>query len=193
MEGSSSCRVACGAADPESGAGQARSKPASPSRDAHEGVKGVILSSSAILDLSQSGLHHLEEIFKVLNLRQLHLQQNALCTIPEHSFQWLRNLTWLDLRSNRITALPSGIGCHSAFREENLEEKLKQHIQQLQERRSGFRGSAPLEEIGRPTQDLEIDTVKNKTDKDLEEIVAKDVSDKALLSKICKELLKSQQ
>lgn len=51
---------------PESGAGQARSKPASPSREAHEGVKGVILSSS-ILDLSQSGLHHLGEIFKVLN------------------------------------------------------------------------------------------------------------------------------
>lgn len=52
---------------PESGAGQAGSKPASPSREAHEGVKGVILSSS-VLDLSHSGLHHLGAIFKVLNL-----------------------------------------------------------------------------------------------------------------------------
>ena len=37
------------------------------------------------------------------------------------------------------------------------------------------------------------DTVKNKTATDWEEIFAKDISDKALLSKICKELLKTQQ
>uniref|UniRef100_A0A8C6FZL9 Leucine rich repeat containing 27 n=1 Tax=Moschus moschiferus TaxID=68415 RepID=A0A8C6FZL9_MOSMO len=108
MEGSGSLSVPCGAGDPESSAGQAGSKPASASRDVHQGV----IFSSAILDLSQSGLHHFEEIFKVPNLRQLHLQRNALCTIPKDFFQLLPNLSWLDLRFNRITALPSGIGCH---------------------------------------------------------------------------------
>ncbi|XP_055280354.1 LOW QUALITY PROTEIN: leucine-rich repeat-containing protein 27 [Moschus berezovskii] len=107
MEGSGSLSVPCGAGDPESSAGQAGSKPASASRDVHQGV-----IFSAILDLSQSGLHHFEEIFKVPNLRQLHLQRNALCTIPKDFFQLLPNLSWLDLRFNRITALPSGIGCH---------------------------------------------------------------------------------
>uniref|UniRef100_A0A8B9XKD9 Leucine rich repeat containing 27 n=1 Tax=Bos mutus grunniens TaxID=30521 RepID=A0A8B9XKD9_BOSMU len=106
MEGSGSLSVPCGAGDRES---QAGSKPASASRDVHQ---GVIFSSSAILDLSQSGLHHFGEIFKVPNLKQLHLQRNALCTIPKDFFQLLPNLSWLDLRFNRITALPSGIGCH---------------------------------------------------------------------------------
>lgn len=66
MEGSGSLSVPCGAGDLESPAGQAGSKPASASRDVHQ---GVIFSSSAILDLSQSGLHHLGEIFTVPNLR----------------------------------------------------------------------------------------------------------------------------
>uniref|UniRef100_A0A2K6GAQ4 Leucine rich repeat containing 27 n=1 Tax=Propithecus coquereli TaxID=379532 RepID=A0A2K6GAQ4_PROCO len=43
---------------------------------------------------------------------QLHLQRNALCLIPQDFFQLLPNLTWLDLRHNRIKALPSGIGSH---------------------------------------------------------------------------------
>uniref|UniRef100_A0A2I3FV77 Leucine rich repeat containing 27 n=1 Tax=Nomascus leucogenys TaxID=61853 RepID=A0A2I3FV77_NOMLE len=43
---------------------------------------------------------------------QLHLQRNALCVIPQDFFQLLPNLTWLDLRYNRIKALPSGIGNH---------------------------------------------------------------------------------
>ncbi|XP_077933067.1 leucine-rich repeat-containing protein 27 isoform X2 [Halichoerus grypus] len=112
MEGSRSCEVPPGMADPESDAGQVRSTPASPSKEVHKGVKGVILSSSSILDLSQSGLHHLGEIFKIPNLKQLHLQRNALCEIPKDFFQLLPNLTWLDLRYNRIRALPSGIGSH---------------------------------------------------------------------------------
>uniref|UniRef100_A0A8P0NDC9 Leucine rich repeat containing 27 n=1 Tax=Canis lupus familiaris TaxID=9615 RepID=A0A8P0NDC9_CANLF len=100
------------AADPDSGAGHVRSAPASPSKEVHEGVKGPIFSSSSILDLSQSGLHHLGEIFKIPNLKQLHLQRNALCEIPKDFFQLLPKLTWLDLRHNRIKALPSGIGSH---------------------------------------------------------------------------------
>ena len=63
MEGSGSLSVPCGAGDRES---QAGSKPASASRDVHQ---GVIFSSSASLDLSQSGLHHFGEIFKVPNLK----------------------------------------------------------------------------------------------------------------------------
>uniref|UniRef100_A0A8C3WVA9 Leucine rich repeat containing 27 n=1 Tax=Catagonus wagneri TaxID=51154 RepID=A0A8C3WVA9_9CETA len=109
MEGSSAFKSPCGAATPEGSADQARSKPAPPSADAH---KGLVFSASPILDLSQSGLHHLGEIFKAPTLKQLHLQRNALCTIPEDLFQLLPNLTWLDLRHNRIAALPSGIGCH---------------------------------------------------------------------------------
>lgn len=69
MEGSSSCKVPPGAADPDSRAAQAGSMPAAPSREVHKAVKGVIFSSSSILDLSQSGLHHLGEIFKIPNLK----------------------------------------------------------------------------------------------------------------------------
>ncbi|KAL6033415.1 hypothetical protein STEG23_026249, partial [Scotinomys teguina] len=45
-------------------------------------------------------------------LQQLHLQRNSLSGIPKDFFQWLPNLTWLDLRYNKIRALPPGIGSH---------------------------------------------------------------------------------
>ncbi|KAF5922285.1 hypothetical protein HPG69_006887 [Diceros bicornis minor] len=45
----------------------------------------------------------------------------------------------------------------SAFHEGNLEEQLKQHIQRMHEQRKTFRGVAPLEEIRKATQDLEIE------------------------------------
>nr|KAF6425285.1 leucine rich repeat containing 27 [Molossus molossus] len=106
MEGTGS-----GAADVESRA-QAGSPPASPSSDIHQGVREVVFSSSPVLDLSQRGLHHLGDILKIPTLKQLHLQRNALCTIPRDFFQLLPNLTWLDLRHNRIQALPPGIGSH---------------------------------------------------------------------------------
>ncbi|XP_066094985.1 leucine-rich repeat-containing protein 27 [Saccopteryx bilineata] len=113
MEGTSpgAADPASGAADPESesGAAQAGSLPASSPRNIPESVREVILSSSPILDLSQSGLHHLEDILKIPTLQQLHLQRNALCTIPEDFFRLLPNLTWLDLRHNRVQELPPGI------------------------------------------------------------------------------------
>nr|BAG58734.1 unnamed protein product [Homo sapiens] len=113
MEGSSSYEVpSVAAADLEEGAGQTRSLPATPSKDVHKGVGGIIFSSSPILDLSESGLCRLEEVFRIPSLQQLHLQRNALCVIPQDFFQLLPNLTWLDLRYNRIKALPSGIGAH---------------------------------------------------------------------------------
>ncbi|GAB5578896.1 leucine-rich repeat-containing protein 27 isoform X9 [Prionailurus iriomotensis] len=110
MDGSGPSELPPGAADPERGAGQVSSVPASPSGEAHQEVKGVVLSS--VLDLSQRGLHHLEEIFKIPNIKQLHLQRNALCEIPADFFQSLPNLAWLDFRYNSIRALPSGIGSH---------------------------------------------------------------------------------
>ncbi|XP_006536329.1 leucine-rich repeat-containing protein 27 isoform X2 [Mus musculus] len=74
--------------------------------------EGVIFSSSPVLDLSQRGLRHLGKFFKIPNLQQLHLQRNLLREIPEDFFQLLPNLTWLDLRYNKIKVLPSGIGSH---------------------------------------------------------------------------------
>uniref|UniRef100_A0A667HCS8 Leucine rich repeat containing 27 n=1 Tax=Lynx canadensis TaxID=61383 RepID=A0A667HCS8_LYNCA len=110
MGGSGPSELPPGVADPERGAGQVSSVPASPSGEVHQEVKEVVLSS--VLDLSQRGLHHLEEIFKIPNIKQLHLQRNALCEIPADFFQSLPNLAWLDFRYNSIRALPSGIGSH---------------------------------------------------------------------------------
>ncbi|XP_077619027.1 leucine-rich repeat-containing protein 27 isoform X2 [Crocuta crocuta] len=112
MDGSGSHKLRPAAADPERGSSPVSSMPAAPSGEAPQGAQGLILSSSSILDLSQSGLHQLGEIFRIPNLKQLHLQRNALCEIPTDFFQLLPNLTWLDLRCNRIRALPSGIGAH---------------------------------------------------------------------------------
>ncbi|XP_028005450.2 leucine-rich repeat-containing protein 27 isoform X2 [Eptesicus fuscus] len=101
-----------GTADPESDAAQAGNPPAAPSKDIPKSVPGAMFSSSPVLDLSQSGLQHLGDVLKIPTLKQLHLQRNELCTIPRDFFQLLPNLTWLDLRHNRIQALPSGIGSH---------------------------------------------------------------------------------
>lgn len=57
-----------GAAGPESPAAPARGPPAPQSREGHEGAQGVIFSSSSVLDLSQSDLHHLGAIFKIPSL-----------------------------------------------------------------------------------------------------------------------------
>ncbi|XP_023564733.1 leucine-rich repeat-containing protein 27 isoform X2 [Octodon degus] len=113
MEASCDSGAPAGAAEaPKENAGQARILPASPSRDIHKNSKGTVFSSSSTLDLSQSGLRHLEKVFVIPNLQQLHLQRNTLCMIPKDFFQLLPNLTWLDLRYNKIKVLPSGIGSH---------------------------------------------------------------------------------
>ncbi|XP_039321123.1 leucine-rich repeat-containing protein 27 isoform X2 [Saimiri boliviensis] len=113
MEGSGSCGApSAAAADLGEDAGPTRGLPAAPSKDVRKGAGGIVFSSSPILDLSQSGLCHLEDVFRIPSLQQLHLERNALCVIPQDFFQLLPNLTWLDLRYNRIQALPSGIGSH---------------------------------------------------------------------------------
>ncbi|XP_073934131.1 leucine-rich repeat-containing protein 27 isoform X2 [Castor canadensis] len=108
--------------DPEAGAGQVRSLSTSPCKDVHKDTKGTSFSSLGILDLSHSGLHHFGEVFKIPNLQELHLQRNALCTIPSNFFQLLPCLTWLDLRHNRIKALPAGIGTHKHLKTLLLEK-----------------------------------------------------------------------
>ncbi|XP_057264647.1 leucine-rich repeat-containing protein 27 [Pezoporus wallicus] len=42
----------------------------------------------------------------------LHLEGNVISTLPEDLFQKLPHLVWLDLRYNKIKALPPGIGFH---------------------------------------------------------------------------------
>ncbi|XP_062071138.1 leucine-rich repeat-containing protein 27 [Lepus europaeus] len=113
MEGSPSHRAPSAAAEgPKETATPAQDLPEPLSQDVCRGLEGVLSCSSPVLDLSQSGLRHLGELFKIPSLQQLHLQRNALCAIPKDFFQLLPNLTWLDLRYNRIKALPSGIGAH---------------------------------------------------------------------------------
>ncbi|XP_007934976.2 leucine-rich repeat-containing protein 27 [Orycteropus afer afer] len=114
MEGSRTHQVPHGAAEgPEDDAGRGRPEPAPTSWDGHEDTsERVSLSSLPALDLSESGLQHLGEVLRVPMLKQLYLQRNSLCTVPKDFFQLLPNLTWLDLRFNRIKALPSGIGSH---------------------------------------------------------------------------------
>ncbi|NP_001107261.2 leucine-rich repeat-containing protein 27 isoform X3 [Rattus norvegicus] len=114
MEDTSPQAVAEKAAkDPKDAAATAKSLPDSFSRDNDQvDFEGVIYSSSPILDLSQKGLRHLGKFFKIPNLQQLHLQRNLLSEIPQDFFQLLPNLTWLDLRYNKIRVLPPGIGSH---------------------------------------------------------------------------------
>ncbi|KFO38233.1 Leucine-rich repeat-containing protein 27 [Fukomys damarensis] len=88
MEGS----CAGAADDTEKNAGQAWSLSASPSRDVHKDSKGIILSSSSTLDLSQSGLCHLEKVFRIPNL-QLVVQKGVAAILTflricaaEHDF-----------------------------------------------------------------------------------------------------------
>ncbi|XP_036295176.1 leucine-rich repeat-containing protein 27 [Pipistrellus kuhlii] len=105
-----------GTADLESNAAQAGTPPAAPSEDIPKSVPEAVFSSAPILDLSRRGLQHLGDVLKIPTLKQLHLQRNELCTIPRDFFQLLPNLTWLDLRYNRIQALPPGIGSHRCLK-----------------------------------------------------------------------------
>ncbi|XP_034994304.2 leucine-rich repeat-containing protein 27 isoform X1 [Zootoca vivipara] len=74
-------------------------------------------NSTISLDLSRKDLQHLtDDIYKLLNLRHLHLEGNGLSVVPEDFFQNVPNLVWLDLRYNKIKELPPGIGCHKQLK-----------------------------------------------------------------------------
>lgn len=53
----------------ERGGSGGASPPASPAEDVRGRIDGVLSSASPILDLSKSGLRHLEEIFKIPMLK----------------------------------------------------------------------------------------------------------------------------
>lgn len=57
-------------------------------------------------------------------------------------------------RQSKEKSLPASKGLRAV--QGALEEKLKQHIQQMHEQRKRFRGVAPLEEIRKTARDLEI-------------------------------------
>nr|XP_056706234.1 leucine-rich repeat-containing protein 27 [Euleptes europaea] len=89
----------------------------SSSRCIRDSLENLLSTSSVSLDLSRKELQHLtEDIYKLLNLQNLHLEGNALSVIPEDFFQHLPNLVWLDLRYNRIKEIPPGVGCHKQLK-----------------------------------------------------------------------------
>ncbi|KAJ6668936.1 hypothetical protein lerEdw1_007745 [Lerista edwardsae] len=80
-------------------------------------IDNLVSTSSVSLDLSRKDLQHLTaDLYKLFNLKHLHVEGNALSLIPEDFFQHLPNLVWLDLRYNKIKELPSGIGCHKQLK-----------------------------------------------------------------------------
>ncbi|XP_062491150.1 leucine-rich repeat-containing protein 27 isoform X2 [Pezoporus occidentalis] len=51
-------------------------------------------------------------MYRLPNIKYLHLEGNVISTLPEDLFQKLPHLVWLVLRYNKIKALPPGIGFH---------------------------------------------------------------------------------
>ncbi|KAM4702809.1 leucine-rich repeat-containing protein 27 [Rhinophrynus dorsalis] len=82
-----------------------------------EGLRSPVSSAptpSNTLDLSKKKLHYLSEELYTDNpdIKNMHLEGNALSSIPENFFIQLPYLVWLDLRFNQITSLPCTIGKH---------------------------------------------------------------------------------
>ncbi|XP_075613682.1 leucine-rich repeat-containing protein 27 isoform X1 [Balearica regulorum gibbericeps] len=83
------------------------------SKEIKTAVEECLLLSSSTLDVSRKNIKHLTgEIYRLPNIKYLHLEGNVISMIPEDLFQKLPHLVWLDLRYNKIKALPPGIGYH---------------------------------------------------------------------------------
>ncbi|KAM6093423.1 LOW QUALITY PROTEIN: leucine-rich repeat-containing protein 27 [Theristicus caerulescens] len=83
------------------------------SKEIRKAVEQCLLSSSGTPDVSRKNVKHLtEEIHRLPGIKYLHLEGNVVSTIPEDLFPKLPHLVWLDLRYNKIKALPPGIGYH---------------------------------------------------------------------------------
>ncbi|XP_068545450.1 leucine-rich repeat-containing protein 27 isoform X2 [Anas acuta] len=83
------------------------------SEEIRKAIEECMSSASSTLDVSRKNIKHLtEEIYKLPDVKHFHLEGNAISMIPEDLFQKLPHLVWLDLRFNKITALPPGIGYH---------------------------------------------------------------------------------
>uniref|UniRef100_A0A672U2E1 Leucine rich repeat containing 27 n=1 Tax=Strigops habroptila TaxID=2489341 RepID=A0A672U2E1_STRHB len=81
------------------------------SEEIRKAAEECLLSSSSTLDVSRKNIKHLtEEMYRLPNIKYLHLEGNVISTLPEDLFQKLPHLVWLDLRYNKIKALPPGIG-----------------------------------------------------------------------------------
>jgi len=61
------------------------------------------------LDLANVGLTRFPSAYP-LTIRQLHLKNNNLTSLPGSIFSDLVNLVWLDLRNNKLVSLPGEIG-----------------------------------------------------------------------------------
>ncbi|XP_040420095.1 leucine-rich repeat-containing protein 27 isoform X3 [Cygnus olor] len=93
---------------------QGNSSGSNSSEEIRKAVEECVSSSSSTLDVSRKNIKHLnEEICELPDIKHFHLEGNAISMIPEDLFQKLPHLVWLDLRFNKITALPPGIGYHS--------------------------------------------------------------------------------
>uniref|UniRef100_A0A8C3CYN6 Leucine-rich repeat-containing protein 27 n=1 Tax=Cairina moschata TaxID=8855 RepID=A0A8C3CYN6_CAIMO len=87
------------------------------SEEIRKAVEECMSSASSTLDVSRKNIKHLtEEIYKLPDVKHFHLEGNAISMVPEDLFQKLPHLVWLDLRFNKITALPPGIGYHRRVR-----------------------------------------------------------------------------
>ncbi|XP_033918190.1 leucine-rich repeat-containing protein 27 [Melopsittacus undulatus] len=83
------------------------------SEELRKAAEESLCSSSSTLDVSRRNIKHLtEDMYRLPNIKYLHLEGNVISTLPKDLFQKLPRLVWLDLRYNKIKALPPGIGFH---------------------------------------------------------------------------------
>lgn len=72
-----------------------------------------------ICDITNEALSEVPAtVLNMHNLKMLYLDRNNITSLPDHIFESLPNLTWMDLRENLLTTIPSTVGSHRCL--ENL-------------------------------------------------------------------------